>query len=150
MQATVASSRSFLRCFGSGDISLHSEHGDGSGVCEHEGHWHVLPYQSRSVDEGYQDKDDEATISRVYYSDLAASVQPSLEVVDASQNTEDIQVETRVLTREQRDYDPLGLVDEDSLHPMPVDFTQSVATFVVGWSIVVSMTFACFLFGTYN
>ncbi|CAI5737696.1 unnamed protein product [Peronospora destructor] len=145
MQATVASSRSFLRCFGSGDISLHSEHADGSDVCEHEGHY---PYQSRSVDEGYQDKDDEATKSRVYYSDLAASVQPSLEVVDASQNTDDIQVETRVLTREQRDYDPLGYVDEDSLHPMPVD---TIHRNICGGLVNCRELDICMLsFGTYN
>ncbi|CAI5707165.1 hypothetical protein KXD40_009095 [Peronospora effusa] len=90
MQTTTALSRRFIRCFISGGISLPSEDSDGSGVCEHDVHWRVLPYQFCFVDEVYQDKDDEVTKSRVYHSDLVASVQPILEVVKDSQNTEDI------------------------------------------------------------
>ncbi|KAG1705666.1 hypothetical protein DVH05_003367 [Phytophthora capsici] len=84
-----------------------------------------VAYQSRSVDEVYQDEDDGVTKSRIYYTDLAASMEPILEIVDESRQADEINVEARVITREQRGPDG-GLilwdyVDDDSLHPMPVD-----------------------------
>ncbi|KAL3656716.1 hypothetical protein V7S43_018380 [Phytophthora oleae] len=84
-----------------------------------------VAYQSRSVDEVYQDEDDGVTKSRIYYTDLAASMEPILEIVDESRQVDEINVEARVITREQRGPDG-GLilwdyVDDDSLHPMPVD-----------------------------
>lgn len=60
-------------------------------------------YQSHLVDEVYQD--NEVTISRVYYSDLRATMQPFFEVVDDLHNTQDIKVEARVLSRELRGRD---------------------------------------------
>ncbi|KAG2762618.1 hypothetical protein PC129_g16072 [Phytophthora cactorum] len=84
-----------------------------------------VAYQSRSVDEVYQSEDDGVTQSRIYYTDLAASMEPILEIVDESQQTDEIKVEARVITREQRSSDGgmilWDYVDDDSLHPMPVD-----------------------------
>ncbi|GMF51065.1 unnamed protein product [Phytophthora fragariaefolia] len=81
-------------------------------------------YQSRTVDEVFQDEDDGATKSRVFYTNLAASMEPVLEIVDETREADEIKVESRVLTREMRNQDG-GLilwdyVDGDSLHPMPV------------------------------
>ncbi|KAG6623124.1 serine/threonine-protein kinase drkB [Phytophthora cinnamomi] len=82
-------------------------------------------YQSRSVDEVYQDEEDGVTKSRVFYTDLAASMEPILEIVDETREADDIKVEARVLTRESRSKDEgmilWDYVDDDSLHPMPVD-----------------------------
>ncbi|KAG7377969.1 hypothetical protein PHYPSEUDO_010737 [Phytophthora pseudosyringae] len=84
-----------------------------------------IAYQSRSVDEVYQDDDDGVTKSRIYYTNLVASMEPILEIVDEARQTDEIKVEARVITREQRSPDG-GLilwdyVDDDSLHPLPVD-----------------------------
>ncbi|EGZ23165.1 hypothetical protein PHYSODRAFT_541019 [Phytophthora sojae] len=82
-------------------------------------------YQSRSVDEVYQDEDDGVTKSRVFYADLAASMEPILEIVDETREADEIKVEARVITRESRNKDEgmilWDYVDDDSLHPMPVD-----------------------------
>ncbi|KAF4041559.1 hypothetical protein GN244_ATG06203 [Phytophthora infestans] len=84
-----------------------------------------VAYQSRSVDEVYLDEGDGVTKSRIYYTDLAASMEPILEIVDESRQTDEIKVEARVITREQRNSDGgmilWDYVDDDSLHPMPVD-----------------------------
>ncbi|KAE9287713.1 hypothetical protein PF008_g26332 [Phytophthora fragariae] len=82
-------------------------------------------YQSRSVDEVYHDEDDGVTKSRVFNTDLAASMEPVLEIVDETREADEIKVEARVLTREMRNKDEgmilWDYVDDDSLHPMPVD-----------------------------
>ncbi|ETM44197.1 hypothetical protein L914_10546 [Phytophthora nicotianae] len=83
-----------------------------------------VAYQSRSVDEVYQNE-DRVTKSRIFYTDLASSMEPILEIVDESRQTDEIKVEARVITREQRSADGgmilWDYVDDDSLHPMPVD-----------------------------
>ncbi|OWZ07332.1 hypothetical protein PHMEG_00020285 [Phytophthora megakarya] len=81
-------------------------------------------YQSRSVDEVYHEEDDGVTKSRVYYTDIAATMEPILEIVDEPREADEIKVEARVITREQRSRDEgmilWDYVDNDSLHPMPV------------------------------
>ncbi|KAL4159349.1 hypothetical protein PRNP1_005109 [Phytophthora ramorum] len=85
----------------------------------------AMAYQSRALDEvNIQDEGNGAS-SRVYYSELGASMAPVLEAVDEARDAEQIKVEARVLTKEQRSRDEgmilWDYVDEDSLHPLPTD-----------------------------
>lgn len=84
-----------------------------------------VSYQSRSVDEVFHDEDDGVTKSRVFYTDLAASMEPILEIVEGGRDANEIKVEARVITREHRDRDGgiilWDYVDDDTLHPLPED-----------------------------
>ncbi|TDH74115.1 hypothetical protein CCR75_000029 [Bremia lactucae] len=81
-------------------------------------------YQSRAVDEVTKVEADGVTQSCIYYSNLLASMEPVFEIVE---DDHEIKVEARVITQEQRG--PHGgtilwdYVDDDTLHPLPLDAT---------------------------
>jgi len=83
----------------------------------------AVAYRSRALDEVNVQED--GAESRVYYADLEASMAPVLEAVEQPSDADQIKVEARVLTREQRGRDGgmilWDYVDEDSLHPIPED-----------------------------
>uniref|UniRef100_A0AAV1U4U4 BZIP domain-containing protein n=1 Tax=Peronospora matthiolae TaxID=2874970 RepID=A0AAV1U4U4_9STRA len=86
-----------------------------SGVC----------YEAQAADEVHLVEDDGLTTSSVYYSNLAASMEPVVEVIDEADCAENIVVEARALTRVQCGQDEgiflWDYADEDSLYPIPTD-----------------------------
>ncbi|RLN66113.1 hypothetical protein BBJ28_00011814 [Nothophytophthora sp. Chile5] len=87
-------------------------------------YWPAAGYESRTLDEVEVQEEEEQ--SRVYFTDLAAS----MEVVDAAPSSDEITVEARVLCREQRGRDHGAIlwdyVDSDALHPLPTGQSSKV------------------------
>uniref|UniRef100_M4C0T2 BZIP domain-containing protein n=2 Tax=Hyaloperonospora arabidopsidis (strain Emoy2) TaxID=559515 RepID=M4C0T2_HYAAE len=90
-----------------------------------------VSYEARAADDVQLVEDDGMTNACVYYSNLAALMEPVFEVVDDADSVENIDVEARVRTREQCGRDEgiifWDYVDDDSLHPIPADSTDRKA-----------------------